>query len=301
MQQFRSSKAKHVQKLVEERILNMIIGEIGSVRSSGAGKKFSPSKKSKSNSESKRGEVFELDTAIGSIDKTGSEEFQTEANETERLSDTDNDGEVESENSNDTGRDGDKTREHFRLLYRQGDLDDMVVDVDLSLLHSGLSGNGGSGLGGGSGGSGNFQLVVDTQQSSDRNKHTAMEAIKDLKIIFENIRQDGETRPSSSTSLIPSRQAGMANLGAIDGMNSGRFDSSTSGANSTNSRRMRVRELRPILEEDETNKLQSDDKIVSEALKKAESEGIVFIDEIDKICRSKDHSRHTGADASRYV
>jgi ATP-dependent HslUV protease ATP-binding subunit HslU len=53
--------------------------------------------------------------------------------------------------------------------------------------------------------------------------------------------------------------------------------------------------LRPYLEEQEAEKLINKDAIVKAALEAVQSNGIVFIDEIDKICRDKNSY---GADAS---
>merc|ERR1712100_293337 len=61
-------------------------------------------------------------------------------------------------------------------------------------------------------------------------------------------------------------------------------------------RRMTVKEARPILEEMEYDKSLSPDTLARDALVSAEQDGIVVIDEIDKIVSSNDH-RH-GADAS---
>merc|ERR1712216_1002268 len=61
-------------------------------------------------------------------------------------------------------------------------------------------------------------------------------------------------------------------------------------------RRMTVKEARPILEEMEYDKSLSPDTLARDALVSAEQDGIVVIDEVDKIVSSNDH-RH-GADAS---
>jgi len=61
-------------------------------------------------------------------------------------------------------------------------------------------------------------------------------------------------------------------------------------------KKMKINECRPLLEEMETEKLISTDDMVKEAIKLVEEDGIVFIDEIDKICNPS-HQRH-GPDAS---
>mmetsp|Transcript_1708 Transcript_1708/g.7454 ORF Transcript_1708/g.7454 Transcript_1708/m.7454 type:complete len:483 (-) Transcript_1708:2428-3876(-) len=60
-------------------------------------------------------------------------------------------------------------------------------------------------------------------------------------------------------------------------------------------KQMKVHEARRILEEVEMEKLSSNTDVVGEAIKSAEEDGIVFIDEIDKICS---HGDSRGADAS---
>ena len=61
-------------------------------------------------------------------------------------------------------------------------------------------------------------------------------------------------------------------------------------------RKMRVSECRPLLEEAEFERLVSQDAVTKEAIASVEQDGIVFIDEIDKIVSSSE-MRH-GADAS---
>jgi ATP-dependent HslUV protease ATP-binding subunit HslU len=61
-------------------------------------------------------------------------------------------------------------------------------------------------------------------------------------------------------------------------------------------RRVKVEEARRILEEEELENLLDREKVVAEARARAESSGIIFIDEIDKIVSS--HAQH-GPDVSR--
>ena len=51
----------------------------------------------------------------------------------------------------------------------------------------------------------------------------------------------------------------------------------------TKIRRVKVKEARKILQEEEENKLIDEDKLKEEAIRRAEQHGIVFIDEIDKV------------------
>jgi len=63
-----------------------------------------------------------------------------------------------------------------------------------------------------------------------------------------------------------------------------RFDKIMAGKNKTERREMLLKDSVPILTEMESEKLISEDEIKRNALHSAEQEGIVFIDEIDKIC-----------------
>lgn len=59
---------------------------------------------------------------------------------------------------------------------------------------------------------------------------------------------------------------------------------------------MKVYEVKPLLEEQEIDRLLPQDVIQREAMKSVEQDGIVFIDEIDKIVVNSNHFH--GADAS---
>jgi len=67
------------------------------------------------------------------------------------------------------------------------------------------------------------------------------------------------------------------------------------GQNPREKRRMKVSEGRTAIEEEETEKLVNTDDVVKEALEAVQQDGIVFLDEIDKICSSGDRY---SADAS---
>ncbi len=63
-------------------------------------------------------------------------------------------------------------------------------------------------------------------------------------------------------------------------------------------KKMKINEARKIIEGQEVNRLIDMDAVKNEAIKRVESNGIVFIDEIDKVC-SADAANSRGADVSR--
>jgi ATP-dependent HslUV protease ATP-binding subunit HslU len=64
-------------------------------------------------------------------------------------------------------------------------------------------------------------------------------------------------------------------------------------------RRMTVEAARRVLEREEADKLLDNDQLVKDAVANAENNGIVFIDEIDKICGRSIEGGFRGADVSR--
>lgn len=69
------------------------------------------------------------------------------------------------------------------------------------------------------------------------------------------------------------------------------------GGRKTEKKKMKIRDARVVVEEREMEKLISSEDVSKEAIKSVENHGIVFIDEIDKICSTAEQDRYR-ADAS---
>ena len=93
--------------------------------------------------------------------------------------------------------------------------------------------------------------------------------------------------PSFELPGVPGTHVGMVNLGELLGKSFG---------NVTQKRRMTVGESHNVLIEEESNRLIDDDELHRTAIDAVEQNGIVFLDEIDKITRAEDRA---GADVSR--
>jgi ATP-dependent HslUV protease ATP-binding subunit HslU len=99
---------------------------------------------------------------------------------------------------------------------------------------------------------------------------------------------DTPSMPSFEIPGMPGSQVGMINLSDMLGK--------AFGGQRTKPRTVTVKDSFEILMAEESDKLIDDDMIVQEAIKNVENNGIVFLDEIDKICA---RSERVGADVSR--
>ncbi|MGB2932842.1 MAG: ATP-dependent protease ATPase subunit HslU [Methyloceanibacter sp.] len=107
------------------------------------------------------------------------------------------------------------------------------------------------------------------------------------KEIEVQVADTGAGMPSFEIPGMPGSQVGMINLSDMLGKALGQR---------TKPRRVTVGDSFGILMAEESDKLIDNDVIVQEAIKNVENNGIVFLDEIDKICA---RSERIGADVSR--
>jgi len=85
-------------------------------------------------------------------------------------------------------------------------------------------------------------------------------------------------------------QGQMINLGEMmKGMMGGR----------TQQKRLRVSEARPLLEREEADRMMDTEKLTRDAVRHTEESGIVFLDEIDKVCSRTGEGGTRGGDVSR--
>ena len=111
--------------------------------------------------------------------------------------------------------------------------------------------------------------------------------LDDREIEVELQDNSGSQMPSFEIPGMPGAQMGMINLGDMLGR---------LGGPRKVTRKLTVAEASELLITEESDKLLDQDKVVSEALRSVEENGIVFIDEIDKISARGERG---GADVSR--
>jgi ATP-dependent HslUV protease ATP-binding subunit HslU len=114
------------------------------------------------------------------------------------------------------------------------------------------------------------------------------EGTLDDKEIEVQVADTGGGMPTFEIPGMPGAQMGMVNIGDILGK--------AFGGGRTKPRRMTVAESHRVLIDEESDKLLDQEKVTKEAIAAVEQNGIVFLDEIDKICA---RSERFGADVSR--
>ncbi len=124
-----------------------------------------------------------------------------------------------------------------------------------------------------------------TTRESFRQKLRAGE-LDDSEIEIE-VSDSSNAMPSFEIPGMPGAQMGMVNLNDLLGKAMGKR---------TKTRRMKVCETHDILIAEESDKLLDEEQIIQDAIAKVENDGIVFLDEIDKITA---RSERQGGDVSR--
>ncbi len=133
-------------------------------------------------------------------------------------------------------------------------------------------------------------LVGDKASAETRQKFRKM--LREGELAEREIEVDvadtgGAGLPTFDIPGMPGAQVGMINLNEMLGKALG---------GRTKPRKMTVSESYEVLMVEESDKLLDEDKVTRSAIDAVEQDGIVFLDEIDKICA---HSTRLGADVSR--
>jgi ATP-dependent HslUV protease ATP-binding subunit HslU len=100
---------------------------------------------------------------------------------------------------------------------------------------------------------------------------------------------------------LPSSAIGQIDLPGVPPgqmINLGEMMKSMMGGRQTQ-KRMKVAAARPLLEREEADKLVDNDRLTKDAIQHAEENGIVFLDEIDKVCARSSEGGFRGGDVSR--
>ncbi len=135
-------------------------------------------------------------------------------------------------------------------------------------------------------------LVGDTAGADTRQKFRKMlreGSLDDKEIELQVADAGGAAMPTFDIPGMPGSQMGMINLNDILGK---------LGGGRTRPRKLTVQEALALLTAEESDKLLDQDKVVKDAIWAVENNGIVFIDEIDKIC-ARSSETHMGGDVSR--
>jgi ATP-dependent HslUV protease ATP-binding subunit HslU len=136
--------------------------------------------------------------------------------------------------------------------------------------------------------------VIAGADSSPETKKKFFDKLNDSEFTDKEIEIElSNASPSAAGSMpmfdVPGASIGMINIGDMLGK--------AFSGNNKKVRKVKISEAIEAIAAEETDKLLDQDQLVSDAIKLAENNGIVFIDEIDKIC-CRDSS-HKGGEVSR--
>ena len=136
-------------------------------------------------------------------------------------------------------------------------------------------------------------LVGETASADTRQKFRKMlreGGLDDKEVEIHVAETAGMNLPTFDIPGMPGAQMGMVNLSDMLGK--------AFGGARTKPRRMTVKDAQQVLTAEESDKLLDQETVVKDAIWAVENNGIVFLDEIDKICaRSSEH--HVSGDVSR--
>jgi len=121
-------------------------------------------------------------------------------------------------------------------------------------------------------------LVGEDASDNTRQKFRKMlreNQIGDREIEVQTDDHSGMSMPNIEIPGMPGANIGMLNIGEIFGKGMGQ---------QTKTRRMTVDECYPVLLAEESDRLLDDETLIQDAIFSVENQGIVFLDEIDKIC-----------------
>jgi len=132
-------------------------------------------------------------------------------------------------------------------------------------------------------------LVGDSASSATRDSFSEKlrKGALDDKEIEVEVADSGGGMPSFEVPGMPGASVGMLNLSEMMGKAMGQ---------QTKTRRMSVKESYEVLIAEESDKLLDDEQLIEEAIDIVENDGIVFLDEIDKVCA---RAEKQGGDVSR--
>lgn len=113
---------------------------------------------------------------------------------------------------------------------------------------------------------------------------------KEIDVYLKDNSQQSADFPVFDVPGAPGTQMGMINLGDVF---------SKAFSSKSKKKKMKVKDARKALYKEEMERFLDTDKIVSSAINAVEESGIVFIDEIDKVCSSGGNDHSMSANVSR--
>lgn len=145
-----------------------------------------------------------------------------------------------------------------------------------------------------------LDALLPPARGSEWSGSTATPTDSNTRQIFRKKLREGELDDREIEIDVPAIKMGvniMAPPGMEDMTNQLQSLFSNLGQGKSKTQRIKIRDALKIIKEEEAGKLLNEDEIKAAALEAVEQNGIVFIDEIDKVCRRSES--HGGGDVSR--